>query len=202
MNSPEPYAPPLPASDTVRPLTPDLHVAGSGVARWFAEEVHVHESSLRSYLRGAFPSVRDVDDVVQESLLRVWKARAAHPIEAARAFLFKVGRHLALDDVRRERRRPVNSMGDLAGLDVCDNSPGVAEQASRQERIRLIGLAVAALPGRCRETIILHKLRGLSQREVARRLGVAEKTVENQVALGLRQCETYLRRHGMRTFND
>jgi outer membrane receptor protein involved in Fe transport len=33
----------------------------------FAREVHVHESSLRSYLRAVYPSVRDVDDVVQEA---------------------------------------------------------------------------------------------------------------------------------------
>jgi hypothetical protein len=49
-------------------------------ARWFAEEVQPHEASLRAYMRGAFPMVRDVDDVVQESYLRVWRARAAQPI--------------------------------------------------------------------------------------------------------------------------
>lgn len=202
MNVPEPCAPSLPVSAAERTSTHGFTVASDGVDRWFSKEVHVHEGPLRAYLRGSFPSVRDVDDVVQESFLRVWRAGAAQPIASARAFLFKVARHLAIDDLRRVRRRPENSLGDSAALDVCDDGPGVAEEASRQERIRLIGLAVAALPVRCREIIILHKLRGLSQREVAQRLGLAEKTVENQVALGLRHCERHLRRHGMRAYND
>src|SRR5580693_2470646 len=56
--------------------------------RWFTEEVHPHEPSLRAYLNGSFPTVRDLDDVVQESYLRIWQARAAYPIGSARAFLF------------------------------------------------------------------------------------------------------------------
>jgi hypothetical protein len=35
--------------------------------RWFMEEVQPHDDQLKGYLHGAFPSVRDVDDVVQES---------------------------------------------------------------------------------------------------------------------------------------
>jgi RNA polymerase sigma-70 factor (ECF subfamily) len=93
-------------------------------------------------------------------------------------------------------------LGDLDELGVLDHGPGVVEEASRQERIRLIGLAIASLPVRCREIIILHKLHGFSQREVAQRLGIAEKTVENQVALGLRQCERHLRRNGIRDIRD
>ncbi|HRE79927.1 MAG TPA: sigma factor, partial [Opitutaceae bacterium] len=65
--------------------------------RWFTTEVHAHEASLRTHLRAAFPRARDVDDLVQESYLRVWKAQASRPILSAKAFLFKVARHAALD---------------------------------------------------------------------------------------------------------
>jgi|GEM_PF-6457756 len=65
-----------------------MHAPKTDQARWFAEEVHPHESSLRAYLRGAFPSVRDVDDVVQESFLRIWGARAARPARAAARIRF------------------------------------------------------------------------------------------------------------------
>jgi len=62
-------------------------------ARWFEEQVQPQGAQLKSYLRGSFPSIEDVDDIVQESYLRIWKARAAQPIESARAFLFRVARN-------------------------------------------------------------------------------------------------------------
>ena len=54
-------------------------------ARWFTEEVDPHRSASRAYVQRAFPGVRDVDDVVQDSLLRIWTARASRQIGCARA---------------------------------------------------------------------------------------------------------------------
>jgi DNA-directed RNA polymerase specialized sigma24 family protein len=44
------------------------------------------------------------------------------------------------------------------------------------------------LPDRCREVLTLRKLYGLSQREIAQRLGIAESTVEKHVAYGVHLC--------------
>jgi RNA polymerase sigma factor (sigma-70 family) len=139
---------------------------------------------------------------VQESFLRIWKARAAQPILSARAFLFKVAGRVALDLVRRERVSPVRNVGDLAALPVIDDSRGVAESVSLQEKIRLLAEAVAALPPRCREIVILRKLKGLSQKEAAAQLGLAEKTIDEQVARGVRRCEDFLRKRGVRSYYD
>jgi RNA polymerase sigma factor (sigma-70 family) len=166
-------------------------------SRWFVEEVHAHDSSLRSYLRGAFPAVRDVDDVVQESYLRVWRARPAEPIRSARAFLFRVARHLALDWLRHEKASPVDGVTDLAALSVVDHRLGVAETAGQREETALLLAAIDALPPRCREIVILRKLRGLPQKEIATQLGLSEQTVQVQVARGVRKCEDYLRRRGV-----
>lgn len=166
-------------------------------ARWFAAEVHPHDAQLKAYLRSSFPAVRDIDDVVQESYLRIWRSRAVQPIHSAKAFLFKVARHVALNLVDRQRASPVIVVGDLAALPVLDNRPGVVETVSKNEKLRLLVLALATLPPRCREITILRKLKGVPQREVAAQLGIAEKTVEEQVARGVKRCEEYLRRRGV-----
>ena len=168
-------------------------------ARWFTDEVHPNGSALKAYLRGAFPSVRDVDDVVQESYVRIWKAKAAQPIRSAKAFLFKIARHLALDVIRHERRSPIDAVSDLSQLGVIEDKPSVADAIGLQEKIEILTDAVAALPARRREIVILRKFRQLSQAEVARQLGVSERTVENQLYRGIRQCEAYLRGHGIET---
>ena len=162
--------------------------------KWFTEEVHPHESSLKAYLRGRFPSVRDVDDVVQESYLRIWKARALHPIDSAKAFLFRVARNLALDNVRRDRNSPIEGVTDLAALFVLDDRPDAAAMAARQQEIDLLVDAIDALPARCREIFILRKLPGVSQKDIAARLGLSEQTVQVQAARGLRRVAEDLHR--------
>ncbi len=170
--------------------------------RWFTEEVLPHGADLRSYLRRAFPAVRDVDDVVQESFVRMWTARASQPIRSARGFLFRIAQHLALDQVRRTRVSPVVAVGDLAALSVVEDRPDAAEALSSAEKIQLLAAAVASLPPRCREIIMLRKLDGFSQREVAARLGLSERTIEVQVARGVKRCERFLRDRGIHGFCD
>ncbi|MBI4626026.1 MAG: RNA polymerase sigma factor [Verrucomicrobia bacterium] len=154
-------------------------------------------------MRNAYPSIGDVDDIVQESYLRIWKARAAQPIRSAKAFLFQVARRLAIDLVRRERASPIRRVSDLAALTVIDVGPGVVETVSRNEKIRMLADAIDTLPGRCREIFILRRLQCIPQREVAARFGLSERTVEVQVYRGLRRCEEFLRARGVRgLFND
>jgi RNA polymerase sigma-70 factor (ECF subfamily) len=166
-------------------------------ARWFTEEVHPHDAQLKAYLRGAFPAVRDVDDVVQESYLRVWRVRAAGPIRSARAFLFTVARRLAIDGTRRHLASPVDTIADLAQLRVADEMVDIAGDVEQRERVAFLGDAIARLPDRCRAVFLLHKIEGLSRRETAERLGLAEKTVEVQTARAMERCGEFLRRRGV-----
>jgi RNA polymerase sigma factor (sigma-70 family) len=177
-------------------------VAVPALNHWFTQEVHPHEASLRHYLRGSFPGERDLDDVVQESFLRIWRARASRPIHSARAFLFRIARNLALDSARRRQVTPIVELRDLSGLPVVEESPGAGQALEGREKLLMLADAIEALPPRCREVVILRKLQHLSQRETAARLNLAEKTVEAQLARGLARCEDYLRRRGVRGWYD
>lgn len=183
----------LPATLTVSPPTTDQTRAADH-SQWFAEEVHPHDSQLKAYLRGSFPAVRDVEDVVQESYLRVWKARAAHPIASAKAFLFTVARRLALDLVRRERRSPFVAVKDIGALFVFNDAPHAGESAATAGDIALMVEAIDSLPARCREIFILCQVEGHPQRVVAERLGLSENTIAVQSARGLQRCEAFVRR--------
>ena len=170
-------------------------------SRWFLDEVRPHESTLRGYLYGTFPALHDVDDVVQESYLRVWKARTGQRIDFAKAFLFKVARHVALDFLRKDRKSPVDAVGDLAGLCVIEGGTD-APAALLDERVELLAESIAHLPDRRREIVILRKLKRLSQKEVAAQLGLSERTVENQLYRGMKQCEAHLRARGITSLFD
>ena len=116
------------------PTGPD-HLAVSDSARWFSEEAQPHGPALKDYIRRAFPSLRDVDDVVQESYLRLWRRHAEEPIRSARAFLFSVAQRIAIDGLRRRRRSPIDSFASLAELNIADDTPAVPEQLGEDEKI-------------------------------------------------------------------
>ncbi|MGH7956741.1 MAG: RNA polymerase sigma factor [Opitutaceae bacterium] len=165
--------------------------ATTKLSQWFHDEVHPHDAQLKSYLRGSFPSVREVDDLVQESYLRVWKARAAQPIGSARSFLFQVARRLAIDVLRRRKTSRIDAVCDLAALPVIEDRPSAADAACRSEELWLLAQAIHALPARCREVMILRKIEGLSQKQIAVRLGITEGTVQIHVGRGLRHLEDF-----------
>lgn len=159
--------------------------------------MHAHGSQLKSYLRGQFPSVRDVDDVVQESYLKIWKARTVRPIASAKAFLFKIARHLALDIVRRERRSPIDSRRSSEDILVPESRPTAVETLLTDELLQLLAQSIAQLPAKERAVILLHKVNGLSQKETAAALNLPVRTVEKYTLQGLRHCQAYLAKRGI-----
>ena len=158
---------------------------------WFAAEVHPHDAHLKAYLRGAFPAVRDVDDIVQESYLRIWRAGPGAGLRSARAFLFRVARNLAVDLLRdRKRFRPVGVPAEEVA--VFDASADAGRPLLRQERIERLASALNRLPARQREVLVHCKLYGRTYRETATLLRLSEKTVTEHVYRGMQRLTAEL----------
>jgi RNA polymerase sigma factor (sigma-70 family) len=192
----------MPSSPVVSPTPPVEPPIERTDTHWFIEEIRRHEGSLRSYIRGAFPAVRDVDDVVQESYLRLWRARTVHPILCAKAFLFRVARNVAIDWARSRRASPIDPGGALAAMTVVDDALSGPETAILNERAALLADALDALPSRCREMVICCKLQGRSYKEAAMQFGVSEKTVAEHVYRGAQRLGQELIKRGVGNFSS
>lgn len=192
---------PTPAPTEPAVITAPPCVTPADQAQWFKQEVHPYGGQLKAWLHGSYPSARrEVDDIVQESYLRIWKAKASQPIASAKAFLFMVARHLALDVIRKDRNAPLETGSDLASLRVLDTSPNAAQAYSIKETIDHLADAIVALPERYRAVVVLHKLQSLPQKQVAEQLGLSPRTVENYCFRGLKLCEEYLKAKGIHGF--
>jgi RNA polymerase sigma factor (sigma-70 family) len=188
--------PPEPAGNRLGGLKPPGPALGE-VAQWFAEEVQPHEPMLRAWLRGRFPTLHDLDDLIQESYARLLRARAAGHVRNARNYLFATARNAALDFFRHERLAPFDPIGEKADQCVLDTETDVAATVSRQQELQLLSDAMQALPSRCRQVFTLRKLYGLSHHEIAAQLGISERTVEAQIDKAMRRCAAFLRERGL-----
>jgi RNA polymerase sigma factor (sigma-70 family) len=184
------------ASSSISCAPPCL-LAPAEESRWFREEIRPHERELRAYLRGRFPSLPDVDDLVQETYARLLRAREKGQATLTRSYLFVVARNVAFDLVRRNQVIAVERLGDLAELSVVEERPDAAETLSHEQELALLADAMRALPPRCREILTLRRIEGLSHRAIAEKLGIAEGTVNAQLAIGLMRCRQYLCAHGV-----
>ncbi|HWY60365.1 MAG TPA: sigma-70 family RNA polymerase sigma factor [Rhizomicrobium sp.] len=157
-----------------------------------------NEVALKRYLRRFFRSREVADDLAQEAFLRAFAAESGHIIDSPKAFLFKVAKNLALNELARQSTMAIEPLGDFEALEVLeDNSQAAVDDVvDSRERFRLLARAITALPPQCAKVFILRKMQGLSQKEIAVRLNISVRTVENHVALGLSRCRAFMRAHG------
>ncbi len=167
------------------------------VSRWFTEEVKPYEPALRAYLSKRFPSLPDHDDLVQEAYTRILNARANGRLTYAKAFLFTAARNVAIDLFRRRRTTVHEPWSEFTEMPALEESPGIRETIDRQQRLELLIEAVAALPERCRQVIMLRHLDGLAYKEIAVRLDISSETVKVHMIKGVRDCTAYFRKHGL-----
>lgn len=181
-------------------LSDQSRTPAPSLSNWFTREVQPHESALRSWLRAMFPTLAENrDDLVQESYLRLIRARETGEVRQPKAFLFTTARNLALDLFRRRKVVTIEPVADMASLSVMEDRPGVADAVSRQQELELLAEAVRDLPDRCRQVMTLRLLYGLSHKEIAAELAISEFTVKAQLAKGMRRCAGHFERHGVST---
>lgn len=171
---------------------PDLEIA-----RWFAEEVHPHEPALRSYLRSHFPTLRDIDDLVQETYARLVHARHSGRVAETRPYLFSIARHAAIDLCRRNRTIVFEPVAETADRFVVEDGPNAADTLNHDQELALLAEAIRDLPARCREVLTLRKLHGFSHKAIAEKLGISENTVSAQITLGVFRVREFFAARGV-----
>lgn len=166
-------------------------------ARWFEEEVQPHESALRRWLQDRFPSLTEIDDIIQESYAGLIRAHRAGRVKTPKAYLYATARNAAIDFFRRQRilsTEPLVTEGPLA---VVEDRPNSVEALSKTQELDILRRSIDALPPRCRTIMTLKKIKGLPNREIAEQLGISINTVNAQLVTGLKHCREFLYAHGV-----
>lgn len=136
----------------------------------------------------------DVEDILQEAFMRSFEAEHQMPIRDARAFLLRTATNLALNHVARaeyRRTAPLEGLDEATTIDATVPLPD--QQADAEQRFLAFCRVVGSFPEQCQRVFVLKKVYGLSQEEIAVRLGISTSTVEKHIARGLLLCRERLR---------
>ena len=137
---------------------------------------------ITAFVRRRAGDVPWCEDVVQESLLAVHRAR--HSYDSARPFapwLYAIVQNRLIDTLRVHRRRLLREIDPET-----TREPGIGARQERDALLRDVRRAMAVLPDRQRRVIELLKFEDLSVREVAARLGMSETNVKVTAHRGYR----------------
>src|SRR5262249_33213368 len=149
------------------------------------------EPALVRFLRKNWRDPSEVLDLRQDIYVRVFDAaRVSLPLKTA-PFLFVTARNHLINRAKRSNIISMDLVADLEALNFTDVITPERNLTARQE-LRRVQAGLERLPQRCREVITLRKIEGLSQREVAARMGIGEDTVERQTSHGMRALVDFM----------
>ena len=134
----------------------------------------------------AFRILRDAalaEDAVQEAFLAVWRSADAYKRERAKpsTWILTVVHRRAVDLVRREQRR----RGEPLEAAPEPTTAPADEDVTLRDRRAAVRAALDALPGDQRQALELAYYGGLTQSEIAERLGVPLGTIKSRMFAGL-----------------
>jgi len=156
-------------------------------ARWLTRNVLPHEALLRARLSAICVYDLDIEDVIQETYTRILSVPSLESIRYPKQYALQTAKAVIIDHVRHSHVISITSSGSLETLDVLVPEASCEQRLEFQGEIIAVADALAQLSQLCRETLILRRIEGLSQREVALRLKISESMVEKYMVQGVRQ---------------
>lgn len=162
----------------------------AGDAEAFRGVVARHLPMVLAVSRRMLRDEAEAEDVAQETLLRLWRSAASLELGPGglRPWLRRVVGNLSIDRIRASRH-----------IAVVDKVPEQAEPAGQlrgltdRDLAGRVQSALAELPERQRQALVLFHFEGLSQLEVANVLGVSDEAVESLLARGRRALKVALK---------
>lgn len=138
-----------------------------------------------------------VDEVIQETFIRVWISRDQLPdIINFRAWLFTIASRESIALIRRNLlKQKVNQEFSINTPLLHPETPAEITQAS--ELKALIAEAIRRMPEARRRIYRMSREEGLKPSEIAARLNLSVQTVKNTLVTALRDIRTFLSRHGL-----
>jgi len=131
----------------------------------------------------------EAEDVAQEAMLRLWRVAPEWRQGEAKVstWLYRVVSNLATDRLRKRRGVSLEEAAEPE-----DGKPAVVDLMIDADRAEALQVALASLPDRQRQAVVLRHLEGLTNPEIAQVMEIGVEAVESLTARGKRALTTML----------
>jgi RNA polymerase sigma-70 factor (ECF subfamily) len=145
-----------------------------------------HHGWLKGWLRKRLSNSFDAADLAQDTFVRVIKARSALEIREPRPYLSMIAKGLLVDLFRR-RSLEQSWLEALAAM-LQEQQPSLEEQAILLQALVEIDRLLQGLGPKVKQTFILSQFDGLTYPQIAERLNISVRSVNNYMAKAMEHC--------------
>lgn len=151
---------------------------GDGNQQIFSAIFEKYYASLCLFAARIVPD-ENAEDVIEEMFVSLWnKQRSFNDEEHLKAFLYHAAKNACIDFLRFNERANLRNTTYTSLFDHTEES--YLAEITRAETIRELYQAIDELPLRCGEILKMGYFEGLSNAEIAEKLGISLQTVKNQ----------------------
>jgi RNA polymerase sigma-70 factor (family 1) len=157
----------------------------------FENTFRKYYNRLCNYANGLLKETDEAEEVVQTVFLTIWEKRSDLEITLSlKSYLYRAVHNHCLNRFKHATVREVHR--DYTQHYVPQSYESVTEEIHANELEERIELAVASLPEQCQIAFRMSRFEDLKYQEIADRLGISVKTVENQIGKALKILRTAL----------
>jgi len=133
---------------------------------------------------------QDVDDILQETFIRVLNSDTKQKIKSPKGYLFVVSRNLVLKKLTQQSKEIDTEIDDALLENDVDNT--VEKELYQKLKFERFIEVLNSLPEKNSRAILLRKLYCLSHKEIAKKMNISVSSVEKNIAQGLKLCKKSL----------
>lgn len=138
--------------------------------------------ALRAFFARQTRNAQQVDDLVQDVMLRMHARHDRKPLENLHGYIFQTASSVLRDQFRRDRVRQIMVTTDFSDFDIPDVECTPEHVIHGRNQLRTVIAALNELPERTRDVFLLRRYEGLAYGEIAERTGLSVSALEKHVA--------------------
>ena len=143
----------------------------------------VNFPKVKNFARKLLKSDEDAEDVAQDVFCKLWQ----HPNDKLDGYIFVTTRNIILNMFKHQRIEQEYQVSFIENAILCEiiEDDQALKDIYYKELLMILRLALTKMPERRRMIFEASRFQGLSNKDIAEKLGVSIRTVEHQIYLAL-----------------